>query len=75
MALYHDIRYAVAIMMKMPNALTAVCSSGPPDDSAMMNCAGEGEKHAKTEDFQRMLTAADGGLQDRRLQAGPVCGG
>jgi hypothetical protein len=38
MALYHDIRLAVAIIMIMPNALTAVCSSGPPEDSAIMNC-------------------------------------
>src|SRR5271170_3984587 len=36
-ALYHESRLAAAIIMKMPNTLIAVCSSGPPEDSAMMN--------------------------------------
>src|ERR1700728_1508419 len=35
--LYHDIRYAVAIMIKMPIRLTPTCISGPPDHSLMMN--------------------------------------
>src|ERR1700686_781215 len=36
-ALYHDTRLAAAIMTIMPNTLIPVCSSGPPDDSAMTN--------------------------------------
>src|ERR1700726_3192673 len=31
--LYHDIRLAVAIMIKMPRRLMAVCTRGPPDHS------------------------------------------
>src|SRR5580700_3243903 len=37
-SLYHDIRLAVAIMMKMPKRLIAACTRGPPDHSPMMNC-------------------------------------
>src|SRR5271163_538140 len=37
MVLYHDTRLAVAVMTIMPNTLIPVCSSGPPDDSAMTN--------------------------------------
>ena len=38
MTLYHDIRLAVAIMIRMPNRLMAVWISGPPDHSLMTNC-------------------------------------
>src|SRR4029077_21120459 len=35
--LYHDSRLAAAIMSKIPNRLTDVCSSGPPENWVMMN--------------------------------------
>jgi hypothetical protein len=44
MLLYHDIRFAVAIIIRMPAALSAACRSGPPDHSLMMNCAAKARK-------------------------------
>src|SRR5580698_7395351 len=36
--LYHDIRFAVPVMINMPARLIATWTSGPPEYSLMMNC-------------------------------------
>src|SRR5271169_6560500 len=36
--LYHDIRLAVATMIRMPAKLMSACTTGPPDHSLIMNC-------------------------------------
>ena len=60
---------AAAIIMRMPNALTRTCIQNAPDTSTMAKWAGERQKHAEAEDFQRMLAA-----HDRRPQPSAISG-